>query len=176
MKFFFDTEFIERGPAFPITMLSIGIVGEDGSEYYAINADADHSAANDWVKANVLPHLGDSPPKPLALIGREIEDFIHDGCGKEPYAGEKPEFWAYYCSYDWVVLCQSFGTMMDLPDSWPKYCNDLKVELERNDNPKLPKQTSQEHNALDDARWTKNGYFWLHRPSDLLGIPPKTAV
>lgn len=28
--------------------------------------------------------------------------------------------------YDWVVLCQLYGTMMDLPKGWPMYCRDVK--------------------------------------------------
>jgi hypothetical protein len=161
LKIFFDTEFIERGPQYPITLLSIGIVREDGQEYYAVNANADHDTANDWVKANVLPNLGDSPPKSRMLIAREIAEM----------AGAEPEFWAYYCAYDWVVLCQLFGTMMDLPKGWPMYCNDLKIETKLYGNPRLPPQETTEHNALADARWVKSSYYWLrevHKPK----LPP----
>lgn len=39
---------------------------------------------------------------------------------------ENPEFYAYYADYDWVVFCWLFGKMMDLPEGFPKYCQDLK--------------------------------------------------
>lgn len=39
MKYFFDTEFIEDGRT--IDLVSIGIVCEDGREYYAVSAEAD---------------------------------------------------------------------------------------------------------------------------------------
>ena len=42
-----------------------------------------------------------------------------------------PEFYAYYADYDWVVFCQLFGTMMDLPREFPMYCVDLKQELDK---------------------------------------------
>ena len=51
MRFFYDTEFIEDGAT--IELVSIGIVAEDGREYYAVSTDADHSRANAWVKENV---------------------------------------------------------------------------------------------------------------------------
>lgn len=45
MKYFFDTEFIEDGKT--IELLSIGIVSEDGREFYAESLDADHSKAEE---------------------------------------------------------------------------------------------------------------------------------
>ena len=57
-RFFYDTEFIEKQGS--IDLISIGVVGDDGSEFYAINADCDLDKANDCVKENVICHL---PPK-----------------------------------------------------------------------------------------------------------------
>ena len=51
MRYFYDTEFIEDGQT--IELVSIGIVGENGSEYYAVSTDFDPSKANSWVKDNV---------------------------------------------------------------------------------------------------------------------------
>jgi hypothetical protein len=70
------------------------------------------------------------------------------------WVGPEPEFWAYYADYDWVALCQLYGTMMDLPKGWPMYCRDLKqVADERGAT--LPPQQGTEHHALADAIWTK---------------------
>src|SRR5690242_14481135 len=55
MKYFLDTEFIEDGKT--IDLMSIGIVCEDGREYYAQNVHAGFSRANDWVVRNVFPSL-----------------------------------------------------------------------------------------------------------------------
>lgn len=44
---------------------------------------------------------------------------------------DKPEFYAYYADYDWVVFCWLFGSMMNLPKGFPMYCNDLKQDLDR---------------------------------------------
>lgn len=63
MKYFFDTEFHERikSPFFGkkhhlMELISIGIVDQDGREYYAISCDFDLKAAwkNEWLRENVL--------------------------------------------------------------------------------------------------------------------------
>lgn len=41
-----------------------------------------------------------------------------------------PEFYGYYSDYDWVVFCQLFGKMINLPNGFPMYCIDLKQMLE----------------------------------------------
>lgn len=151
MKFFLDTEFIESGPGAPIDLLSIGIVCEDGREFYAESASANLSLASTWVEENVLPHLT-GEKELLGPMGARIKAFVGE-C--------KPEFWGYYADYDWVVFCQIFGTMMDLPKGWPMYCRDLKQLAVAFGDPELPKQKSTEHNALHDARWNKSIYGFL---------------
>lgn len=148
MKIWFDTEFIEDGRT--IDLISIGAVREDGAIYYAENKDCDLNRASDWVKANVYPHL-QRHWLPRLTIAREIVEF----------AGEKPELWGYYADYDWVVLCQLFGTMMDLPKGWPMYCRDIKQLCDSLGNPKLPEQGKGEHHALADAKWNKAAYDFL---------------
>lgn len=86
-----------------------------------------------------------------------------------------PEFYGYFCDYDWVVFCALFGTMMDLPKGYPMYCIDLKQMLDDKAkhyaavynmpfevmldklkaDPKYPKNDEHEHNAIADARWNE---------------------
>lgn len=148
MKIWFDTEFIEDGKT--IDLISIGAVREDGAQFYRENINCDFTRASEWVRANVLPHLTGSQMGRRQLA-RDLQDFV----------GEKPEFWGYYADYDWVVLCQLFGTMMDLPKGWPMYCRDLKQLCDSLGNPKLPEQGKDEHHALGDARWNKLAYEFL---------------
>lgn len=150
MKFFFDTEFIEDGKT--ITLLSIGIVSEDGRTYYAEPHETDQSRASAWVKENVIPFLT-GPRKSREEIRADILRFV----GKD-----KPEFWAYYADYDWVVLCQLFGTMMDLPKGWPMYCRDIKQLAVSLGDPQLPRQEGTKHNALQDARHGKLMWEFLN--------------
>ena len=151
MRYWFDTEFIEDGKT--IDLISIGIVAEDGRTHYAECEECNLDAASDWVKQNVIPHLtGNKTPR--YKIAEEIKAFMEAD-------GLKPEVWAYYASYDWVALCQLFGTMMDLPQDWPMFCRDLKQLCSSLGNPKLPEQHNKEHNALADALWTKEAWEFL---------------
>jgi hypothetical protein len=153
MRFWFDTEFFENGKT--IELISIGVVAEDGREYYTETGTAPFLASQSkWLTENVLPHLtGEELPR--EAIASDLVKFM----------GEKPEIWAYYADYDWVALCQIFGTMMDLPKGWPMYCRDIKQLCDSMGNPHLPAQTSTEHHALADARWNKEAWEYLMRPA-----------
>lgn len=158
-RYFLDTEFIEDGKT--IDLISIGIVCDDGREYYAEVDSVPWEKADPWVVANVRPHLlGGEAERPMARIATDIVAFV---------TGSKKEFWGYYCDYDWVVLCRLYGRMIDLPSGWPMFCMDVKQEAVRQGSPKLPKQSSTEHHALHDARWTRDAWsFLVGRESDRL--------
>lgn len=173
MKFFLDTEFIESGPSKPIQLISIGIVAEDGREFYAISSEWNEEDASQWVSENVIAKLRTPPGdywKPLRMIADELIQFVwtyfpENPAGLSPCVRsemrEAPEFWGYYADYDWVVFCQIFGTMMDLPKGFPMYCRDIKQLCDDKGNPKLPEQCKGEHNALADARWNKTAWEFL---------------
>lgn len=176
MRYFLDTEFIESGPGAPIWLLSIGMVAEDGRELYYVNTDAPLADANDWVKLNVLPFLPLDRPgypnafKPLSVIRERVALFIagFDQCIIDWSHGEHPdktapEFWGYFADYDWVVFCQMFGAMIDLPRGYPLYCRDLKQLADDLGNPILPKAKPEviKHNALHDARWNRDAWLFL---------------
>jgi len=172
MRYFVDTEFIEDGKT--IDLISIGIVAEDGREYYAISKEFDASRADEWVKVNVLAQLPETktsvrpmgpflrgmyidyhyPPeyKTREEIKAGILEFVNE---------DEPEFWANYAAYDWVVLCQLFGKMIDLPKGWPYFCRDIQQLAQSLGNLELPKQEQGEHNALEDAKWGKVAYDFL---------------
>ena len=152
MKYFLDTEFIEYPNT--IDLISIGIVAEDGREYYAVNKDCDTLKASQWVKDNVLANIGQRTPQPKKEIASDILLFV---------GSEKPEFWGYYADYDWVVFCWLFGTMMELPKGWPMYCRDLKQYLDSIGNPQLPKNENDNHNALDDAIHLKKCFELVYK-------------
>ncbi len=146
MKYAIDTEFLEGGRS--LTLLSLGLAAEDGREYYAEVEDVDHTRANDWVRANVLVHLGKSPQaiKSRAQIRSELIAFV---------GNEKPIFWGWYAAYDWVLFTQLIGDFetygQELPQ-WPLMCFDLQHASVMMDRPLIvPK--ALKHQALDDARW-----------------------
>lgn len=167
MRYWYDTEFIEDGTV--IDLISIGIVAEDGREYYAQNVECDLTQANEWVKANVFPsliglsivegvavkHLHFPEWKPTVEMADDLVQFCNPGLHG------KPETWGYYSAYDHVALCQLFGTMMDLPKGWPMYTRDIKQLCDALGNPQLPEQGKGEHHALADARWHRQAWEFL---------------
>lgn len=127
---------------------------------------------------------------------------IADGCDKHGWA--QPQFYGYFCGYDWPLLCSLFGRMIDLPKGFPMLCYDLKQEIDRvamkyqrggtpqqnmeydeecaklggrytiafnnrfddmvnliKSHKQYPVQTNN-HNALDDARWNKKLYEFIN--------------
>lgn len=174
MKYFYDTEFIENGKT--IDLISIGIVADDGREYYAVNADApwDRIEKHTWLMRNVVwnlsPYGGSlkglgtignpydrfgSVVRPKVQIADEVKDFI-----LRP--NEPVELWGYYSSYDHVVLAQLFGTMMNLPRGIPMWTNDVQqVAASLGLDNSLPPQAGVAHNALNDARWTREAWRYL---------------
>jgi hypothetical protein len=175
VRIFYDTEFIEDGRT--IDLISIGLVAEDGREYYAIASDApwDRIRKHDWLVRNVVPHLPVTgrtsldaylknhpnrfPRPPLTFVGPDLADIrvkphwvIANEVREFILVAPDPQLWAWYAAYDHVALCQLWGTMMQLPDGVPMWTNDLKQEAERLGNPKVPEQAAGEHNALADAR------------------------
>lgn len=247
MKYYLDTEFLEgtQKEKFPISLfrkntpptidlISIGIVAEDSSEYYAVSKDFNlkeawnrydwkHDLGSEprkvyWIRENVLKPIFDDLNTDHAYpfehkflkrliskhgkTNKEIADeivsfttkavFKESKCGKYlmgsdsydkttkgNFEWDKPEFYAYYADYDWVVFCWVFGKMMDLPKGFPKYCRDLKqmfdeIQTEIKNNvpdeflcvdlkvhPGYPKQEN-EHSAIHDARWNKKLHEFLN--------------
>src|SRR5260370_5135562 len=170
-RYWLDTEFIEDERV--IDLISIGIVCEDGREFYRQSCEFDPSKASDWVVENVLSHLGLCPwvavagnPNDLRkFIARELHVHEHGQCLDQqrgwvhncpwrdrahlqyeiklfldPDKHGIPEIWTYYGSYDWVVFCQIFGKMVDLPSGFPMYTRDIKQFCDMLGNPKLPEQ------------------------------------
>lgn len=158
MRYWFDTEFWEqKAPnGGGIQLISIGIVSEDGRELYLENADFDWDGCTlVWLHQNVRPHLtGGDALLPFEDFAQAIIDFV----GEDKH----PEWVGYFADYDWVSFCWIFGTMMDLPKGWPMFAVDIqqwRYMIGR--GVPLPKQTSIAHNALNDARWTREAWFFL---------------
>ena len=57
MNYYLDTEFIENGNKSPIQLLSIGMVSDDGREFYAVvdKNDVDFSHVTPWINEHVIP-------------------------------------------------------------------------------------------------------------------------
>lgn len=234
MNYYFDTEFIEgfHKPLFGrrrhfIDLISIGIVAENGREYYAISSEFKVRDADDWVRQNVLCPMVTNYLRNYVIGGAKMnhpllsEEYVHDldksirwiqntiGKSTKQIAAEiqcftaghdfhkfyngypatsetqqlldlmhrkdPPIFYAYYADYDWVLFCSLFGRMIDLPKGYPMYCRDLKQMLDELGLDDFWKDqnvpTSNEHNALDDARWNKRLYDTMKVYGGYKGAP-----
>ena len=175
MRVFYDTEFIEDGRT--IDLISIGMVTDDGREYYAVNADmpVERVREHPWLRENVwrqlplrglktaLQYTGNGPSKHEIRVSEpghldrastlvRPQVVIRNEVREFILATQDPQLWAWYGAYDHVVLAQLFGRMIDLPKGVPMWTNDLKQEAMRLGNPRVPEQAEGEHNALEDAR------------------------
>lgn len=101
----------------------------------------------------------DCPWRTRAQIKHDILSFMD----VEAYG--KPELWGWCSGYDWVVFCQLFGTMMDLPTGYPHYIKDFQQVLDERgiSDDELPEQEDGLHNALADAQHLKKLWGYILR-------------
>ena len=112
MKIFFDTEF--TGLRKDTTIVSIGMVTEDGKQFYAEFTDYDSKQCDDWIQANVLEHtLQKNWKKRESVyvenyhlgtkvdIGKTLENWLAQF--------DQVEFISDVCHYDMVLLIDLFG-------------------------------------------------------------------
>ncbi len=166
MRYFFDTEFIDR--PFSLQLISIGMVSEDGREFYGENDDVDWTQASHWVMQNVAPYVGHFE---MDLIDIQI------GLRKLIGNDREPEFWAYNGAYDWVLFAWLFKSILNFPRSWPKRHYELQELMVQADTQgytlnNIPVQKGQHHNALEDAKWNRELFQYLH---NLMMRPPTTS-
>lgn len=144
MRYWYDTEFIEDGTT--IDLVSIGIVSEDGREYYAHSAEYDEAKANEFVRAHVLPQLAEVPRVPRSAIRDGLTEF---------FAGDRQiDLWGYFSAWDHIALMQLWGSFADQPYWLPMRTNDVCTYAQMF-GCGLPRQSSGAHDALEDARHTR---------------------
>lgn len=149
-RYFYDCEFIEDGRT--VDLVSIGVVDEQGREFYAVSTEFDGSLAGPWVRRNVLdklPSPADQAWRSRERIRADLYDFLvaplRDG------AAEELELWAWFAAYDHVALAQLWGAMPALPRELPRFTKDLRQLWDDRGRPPLPQVTGR-HDAMVDAR------------------------
>lgn len=156
MKIFFDTEF--TGLHKSTTLISIGIVSEDGRElYYELN-DYDKNQIDDWLEDNVIANLNNLESINTEELRVAIEEFI------KPY--DKVEVWSDCLSYDWVLFNQIWGHAFNIPDKIYyipfDICTLFKIkgidpDINREEFANML-EGSKKHNALWDAKVIRECY------------------
>ena len=159
MRFFYDLEFGRTAPC--VTLVSVGVVAEDGREYHGVSSEFDPLAVHPWVVTYVLPQL---PPastwRPRSVLAAELESFF----------GDDPVWWAWMGAYDHVALCQLWGEMPLLPRQFPRMTLDVRQLWESLGRPPLPVQETGRHDALADARHCRRQWEALAEQAYRLGL------
>lgn len=157
MRYFVDTEYaFEANQQFGrVAPISVGIVAEDGREFYAVNANWPDGVMGDhpFVRDHVVPVLVE-PSQALSVhgelptIARDIRVYIGD---------DVPEFWGDYAAFDYVVLSIIMGGFDAWPKGWPMVIRDLQ-ETPAGREASGSVASLKPHNALYDARAVKAAY------------------
>jgi hypothetical protein len=136
MKIFFDTEFtgLHQGT----TLISIGMIAEDGRELYCELNDYDKTQIDDWLQKNVIDNLLYSEPPQGQDEYFKASRTKENPIGNDLYQSysvtfrgstndlkneierwisqfDKVEIWSDCLSYDWVLFNQIFGHAFNIP-------------------------------------------------------------
>lgn len=150
MKVYFDTEF--TGLYKNTELISIGLISDDGREFYGEISDINTKKCDDWVKQNVLLNTVEFGNVNVLDICTDENDY---------YVGTKQDIASYLlewlmqfdevelvsdvCHYDMVLFIDLFGTAFDLPENVCASCHDINQDIARVYN-------MSEHEAFDYNR------------------------
>lgn len=168
---FLDTEF--TGLHQYTTLVSIGIVAENGASFYAELTDYDQSQIDDWLSQNVIANLElQEISTPYFKIKNGIawevkgdQQWVKGKLIEFLDQFEEVVFWLDHLAYDWVLFCQLFGHALQIPEQVYYIPFDLSTffkikgidpDIKREDFIKEELMTHQldlhKHNALYDAQ------------------------
>ena len=155
MKIFFDTEF--TGLHQNTTLISIGLVSENGKTFYAEFNDYDKSQVDNDVDVVINkshPHKNDD------YVMKDDKESIAYSLQVWLSQFEKVEMWSDCLAYDWVLFNQLFGHAFNIPENVYYIPFDICTLFAiRNIDPDINreefsgmKNNNQKHNALWDAK------------------------
>lgn len=138
MNLYFDTEF--TGLHARTTLISIGIVAENGKKFYAEFSDYDETQCDNWIKENVLKHtilegneilakrLGENSDT-TGVLGSKAGIRYELGEWLKQFDGV--QFVSDVCHYDMVLMIDIFGGAFDLPKNVSAVCHDINQDIAR---------------------------------------------
>jgi hypothetical protein len=165
-RYFFDTEFVDEGEDFSVDFISIGIVAEDGREFYGVSKDFNEAAHadNEWIEEHVLRKL---PPPEQRMSLKDMREKILDVI--EP--AETVEFWAKNGSYDNFILCRLFGGMAALRETLRQEKGIERVQFRDSNELRRaygkadiePQNEEEAHVAINDVRQERLEFQYYER-------------
>lgn len=183
MKVFFDTEF--TGLQQHTTLISIGMVSDDGRTFYAEFNDYDETQVHGWIENNVIANLLFAPPaegqqehcmksrvdqgttlnNAWNLEMRGSRNDVRKALEEWLRQFEEVEIWSDCLAFDWVLFCQLFGHAFRIPKNVYyipfDICTLFKVhgidpDIDREQFSQMT--NGKKHNALWDAQVIKACY------------------
>lgn len=136
MLLFMDSEF--TGLKKDTTLISLGIVAEDGRKFYAEFTDYNRNQINDWIKENVLKNTVIGGNKDMykshkkdknLTVSIGIKKQIRNDLLKWLKGFNSIQFISDVCHYDFVLLIDIFGTAFDLPENICAACHDINQDI-----------------------------------------------
>lgn len=141
MKIFFDTEF--TGLRKDTTLISIGLIDEEGRTFYAEFNDYDpaHIRNNEWIYDNVIRHLQ------WGAWGKDgsDENFVNiytnawEAWGDTQYIKNVLTDWLWkydnvelvsdVCHYDMVLFIDIFDNAFNIPNNVSPACHDINQDI-----------------------------------------------
>lgn len=170
MRLYWDCEF--TGLHKDTTLISIGIVDEDGWAFYAELTDYDESQLDEWLIENVISKLmfntTDSEfssrkgnvtycKGSIKFVAQELDKWL------SKYNQDTLEMWSDCLSYDWVLFVDLYGSAFDIPENiyyipfdlcTLMLAYDVDPDINREEFIKsegLFHNSENKHNALHDA-------------------------
>ena len=167
MKVFFDTEF--TGLHQNTTLISIGLVDENGREFYAELIDYDQTQVDDWLQDNVIANLNGKNRSTTEQLRYDLAEWLS--------AYDKVEMWSDCLSYDWVLFNNIWGHAFDIPKNVYYIPFDICTMMKlKGVDPDINREeyafnavpeTAQKHNALWDAQVIRACYENLRLEAEL---------
>lgn len=164
---FYDAEF--TGLHQNSSLISIGLITEQGQQFYAEFSDYNRSQLDGWLQANVLPYcrwLSMSSPPSEVIIERQPAHWCCFGSRQEVSKllaewlaqFEAVQIWADCHAYDWVLFCELFGGSQHLPQQVSYMALDITTLFAaaglspQTDRQQYAQMRIKQHNALQDAQ------------------------
>ena len=173
------------------TLISIGLVDENGRTFYAEFSDYDESQCDDWIHENVIKHLKWSNEGPLENFESISSIHVNDweAYGTKEYIKtvladwlskyEEVELVSDCCHYDMVLFVDIFGSAWSIPAVVNPVCHDINQDIARFyditesrafdiSREEIIKDSGYEvdgekHNSLYDAKVIRAIYNKLHK-------------
>lgn len=178
MKIFFDTEFTQLVP--DTTLVSIGMVADNGKEFYAELTDYNQNLVDDWIQEHVLGNLLFNDREPFAerigalqfvkadtaRVGLELQRWLNEF--------DTVNLWSDCMHYDMVLFQGLFGGAFSVPSHVNYIGFDISTVMQMFGlDPDISREAfidrpidGIKHNALYDARVIQACYHKLQRNRD----------